>query len=138
MSFVQQKKLTLFDGINYALLILISLGTLFPFLYVFSVSFTDAEAYVPLEFYFFPKEWSWDAYAYVLSTNSFMNSLKSTLFVTIIGTVLNLIVTFTMALRHDEAGAAGIQTSHLERYFYPRIQCGHIAELFADPRVGTD
>lgn len=98
MSFTSNpKKLTAFDGINYALLSVISLACLFPFLYVFSVSFTDPEAYVPLQFYFFPKKWSLSAYEYILSTNSFLYSLRSTVFVTIVGTAFNLAVSFMMA-----------------------------------------
>lgn len=98
MSFVAQKKrLTLFDWVNYTLISLISLACVFPFLYVFSVSFTDPEVYVPLKFYLFPEKWSLEAYTYILSTNSFINAFKSTLFITVVGTVLNIIVSFTMA-----------------------------------------
>ncbi|GAB1157696.1 MULTISPECIES: carbohydrate ABC transporter permease [Paenibacillus] len=98
MSFVVQKKgLTLFDWINYSLVALISLACIFPFLYVFSVSFTDPKVYVPLKFYLFPEKWSLESYRYILSTNSFINAFKSTLFITVVGTILNIIVSFTMA-----------------------------------------
>ncbi|WP_420869761.1 carbohydrate ABC transporter permease [Cohnella ginsengisoli] len=97
MSFVSRKKMTAFDWINYALLAVISLVCVFPFLYVFSVSFTDPEVYVPLRFYLFPEKWSLAAYSYILSTDSFLNALKSTVFITAVGTVLNLIVTFSLA-----------------------------------------
>jgi putative aldouronate transport system permease protein len=79
------------------LLLLVSACTIFPFLYVFSVSFTDPKVYVPLKFYLFPEKWSLATYSYLLSTNSFINALKSTVFITVIGTLLNIIVTFTMA-----------------------------------------
>jgi putative aldouronate transport system permease protein len=97
MSFVQKKKPTLFDWVNYSLLLLISLACLFPFLYIISVSFTDPSAYVPLKFYLIPDKFSIASYKQILSTNGFMNALKSTVFVTIVGTVLNIIVSFTMA-----------------------------------------
>ncbi|TVX97576.1 carbohydrate ABC transporter permease [Paenibacillus cremeus] len=97
MSFVGTKKVTRFDYVNYALLAIISLICLFPFLYVFSVSFTDPKAYIPLKFYLFPEKWSLSAYKYILSTNSFLNALKSTLFITIIGTLMNIVVSFTFA-----------------------------------------
>ncbi|WP_240421111.1 carbohydrate ABC transporter permease [Paenibacillus periandrae] len=97
MSFVATKKLTLFDYINYSLLSVISLACIFPFIYVFSVSFTDPEVYVPLQFYLLPEKWSLSAYKYILSTNSFINALKSTVFVTGIGTVLSVIISFTFA-----------------------------------------
>lgn len=98
MSFVVQKKgLSLFDWVNYSLITLFSVACLFPFLYVFSVSFTDPEVYVPLKFYLFPEQWSLESYKYILSTNSFMNAFKSTVFITVVGTALNIIVSFTMA-----------------------------------------
>ncbi|NHN29541.1 carbohydrate ABC transporter permease [Paenibacillus agricola] len=97
MSFVATKKMTGFDWVNYSLLALISIVCIFPFIYVFSVSFTDPEIYVPLKFYFFPDQWSLAAYKYLLSTNSFLNSLKNTVFITLIGTLLNILVSFTLA-----------------------------------------
>ncbi|MCZ8517098.1 carbohydrate ABC transporter permease [Paenibacillus filicis] len=97
MSLVSTKKLTLFDYVNYSLLLLISLVCVFPFLYVFSVSFTDPKVYIPLKFYLFPDQWSLAAYKYILSTNSFLNALKSTVFVTFIGTALSIFTSFTFA-----------------------------------------
>ncbi|MDU0201912.1 carbohydrate ABC transporter permease [Paenibacillus sp. MAH-36] len=97
MSFVKTKKMTFFDYINYSLLAIISIACVFPFIYVFSVSFTDPEVYVPLQFYLFPEKWSLSAYKYILSTNSFVNALKSTVFVTGIGTVISILISFTFA-----------------------------------------
>ncbi|BFT74345.1 MULTISPECIES: carbohydrate ABC transporter permease [Paenibacillus] len=97
MSFVKTKKMTIFDYVNYSLLAIISIACVFPFIYVFSVSFTDPEVYVPLQFYLFPEKWSLSAYKYILSTNSFVNALKSTVFVTGIGTVLSILLSFTFA-----------------------------------------
>ncbi|SDD89759.1 putative aldouronate transport system permease protein [Paenibacillus sp. UNCCL117] len=97
MSFVQKKRMTLFDWVNYSGITLISAACIFPFLYVFSVSFTDPQVYVPLKFYLFPDKWSLESYRYILSTNSFLNALKSTTFITVVGTILNIIVSFTMA-----------------------------------------
>ncbi|MEN0641878.1 carbohydrate ABC transporter permease [Alkalicoccobacillus gibsonii] len=97
MSFVTSKRMTIGDWLNYVFLVLISAISIFPFIYVFSVSFTDPEVYVPLGFYLFPEKWSLDAYFYILQTNSFINALKSTLYVTVVGTILNVIVSFSMA-----------------------------------------
>ncbi|TVY09164.1 carbohydrate ABC transporter permease [Paenibacillus cremeus] len=97
MSFVATKKLTVFDYINYSLLAVISIACVFPFIYVFSVSFTDPAVYVPLEFYLVPEKWSLAAYKYILSTNSFINALNSTVYVTGIGTALSIVLSFTFA-----------------------------------------
>jgi putative aldouronate transport system permease protein len=97
MSFVYRKKMTIGDWINYTLLVLFSGLCLFPFLYVASVSFTDPDAYKPFGFYLIPEKWSLAAYKYVLSTNSFLNALRNTVFITAVGTVLNIIVSFTIS-----------------------------------------
>ncbi|SFL68197.1 putative aldouronate transport system permease protein [Paenibacillus sp. 1_12] len=107
MSFVASKKLTPFDWVNYTLLGIISVVCVFPFLYVFSVSFTDPKVYVPLQFYVFPEKWSLIAYKYILSTNSFLNSFKSTTFITVVGTVLNVIVSFSLAYALTKKGMPG-------------------------------
>ncbi|NHN31477.1 carbohydrate ABC transporter permease [Paenibacillus agricola] len=97
MSFVHQKHLTPVDWVNYTLLAFISLVCLFPFLYVVSVSLTDPEVYVPLKFYLVPEQWSFASYKFVLGNDNFINALKSTVWVTIVGTAFNLVFTFTMA-----------------------------------------
>ena len=97
MSFVSTKRMTLFDYVNYTLLGLFSLLCVLPFIYVFSVSFTDPQVYVPFKFYFFPEKWSLAAYEYVLSTNAYINALKSTVFITVVGTAIGIAVSFTFA-----------------------------------------
>jgi putative aldouronate transport system permease protein len=85
------------DIINYAALTLISLTMLFPFLYVISVSLTDPNTYVQGEFILLPKDFSLDSYKFVLGTGQLWNSVKATLFITVVGTILNLFVTTTFA-----------------------------------------
>ncbi len=107
MSFLQTHRMTAGDWLNYSLLALVSLVCLFPLLYVFSVSFTDPEAYRAFEFSLWPRKWSLKAYSYILSTSAFANSLSSTAFVTIVGTALNLFVTYTFAYGLTRRGLPG-------------------------------
>jgi putative aldouronate transport system permease protein len=97
VSFVHRKKLTVFDTINYTLLAMISAICLFPFVYVLSVSLTDKSVYIPYALQLFPEKWSLGAYSYILSSNSFVDALQSTVFITIAGSIMNIIFTFTMA-----------------------------------------
>ena len=91
------KKFTVGDFFIYGVLGVISVVSILPFLYILSVSFTDPDTYVPLQFYIIPKAFSLKSYRYVLSTPSFFNAFKSTVFITVVGTAVNLIVTFAMA-----------------------------------------
>jgi len=97
MSSVTKKRLTFGDYIIYSTIALISMICLVPFLYVVSVSLTDPEVYVPFQFNLIPEKFSLSSYAYLLSTNSFLMALKNTVYITVVGTILNLVVTFTMA-----------------------------------------
>jgi putative aldouronate transport system permease protein len=97
MSFSLNKRLTPLDCVNYILLAIISLICILPLLYVVSVSFTDPQVHIPLRFQLVPKKFSLAAYRYILSTNSFVNAFKSTAFITLSGTLCNLICTFTYA-----------------------------------------
>ncbi|WP_311764922.1 carbohydrate ABC transporter permease [Paenibacillus agricola] len=94
---MQHKKITVFDIVNYTLLAIISVSCLFPFVYVLSLSLTDRAVYIPYEFHLIPEKLSLAAYSYILSSDSFLNALNSTLFITIVGSILNLVFTFTMA-----------------------------------------
>ncbi|TDF95206.1 carbohydrate ABC transporter permease [Paenibacillus piri] len=91
------KKMTAFDYINSFLLLSFSLLCLFPFLYVISVSLTDPEVYRPFAFTLIPEKFSLRGYSYILGSINFKNALYSTVYITVIGTLLNLLFTFTMA-----------------------------------------
>lgn len=91
------KKVTTMDIIVYTTVTIISLACILPFMYVVSISLTHPSVYVPFKFYIIPEKFSLSTYSYILAKPDFLYALKSTLFITIIGTILNVIVTFTFA-----------------------------------------
>jgi putative aldouronate transport system permease protein len=97
MSFVHRKKLTWADYFIMGALMVYSLACLIPFLYMITVSFTDPSVYVPLKLYIIPEKWSLDAYRYILANDRFLEAFNNTAFITVVGSVLSLAVTFTMA-----------------------------------------
>ncbi len=98
------RKNTWGDYVIIGILAVIMFLCLFPFLYVISVSFTDPGSYVPMKFTLVPEKFSLAAYQYILSSHNFIRAAKNTIFVTVLGTVLNAYVTFTFAygLIHKE------------------------------------
>ncbi|WJH36939.1 carbohydrate ABC transporter permease [Paenibacillus sp. CC-CFT747] len=68
-----------------------------PFLYIFSVSFTSMDEYLRRSFLLWPERWVTGAYRYILANNRFVRSVGVTGFITVIGTLLNLAFTTTMA-----------------------------------------
>ena len=97
MSFSVNKKITLIDIINGFALFLAALVCIAPFIYVLSVSFTSPSVYVPYKFYLIPDKFSLDSYKYLMNADSFVSALKNSVFITIVGTLLALMLTFSFA-----------------------------------------
>ncbi len=91
------KRFSVGDILVYSVVFLAAFLSIFPFLYVLSVSFTDPEVYIPLQFTVIPKRFSLEAYAFIMKTHSFTTAMFNSVFVTLVGTVFNLILTFTGA-----------------------------------------
>ncbi|MGF7400583.1 carbohydrate ABC transporter permease [Thermoanaerobacterium thermosaccharolyticum] len=86
-----------FDFVNYLILGLFAITTLLPFIYVLAASFsTDAEI-AARPFYIIPHKFTLDAYEYVFSSSTVIHSLFNSAYITIIGTLINLFFTFTLA-----------------------------------------
>lgn len=98
-------KFTAGDFVIHVIIFLFAFVCIFPFLYVLSVSFTDPEVYVPLQFTIFPKQFSLESYAFIMKTHSFTTAMRNSIYVTVVGTVLNLLLTFT--------GAYGLSKSRM-------------------------
>lgn len=90
-------RFTWIDALIYAVVLIVALVCFLPFIYVFSVSFTDPSVYIPYQFSVIPKKFSLAAYRQILSTNDFLNALKNTLLSTVGGTSLGIATTFTFA-----------------------------------------
>jgi putative aldouronate transport system permease protein len=87
----------LFDGINGTLLLLFGVITVVPFIHVIASSFASQAAYLKSTFMLFPTEFSLKAYQYIFSTDVLPRSLMITVFITVAGTLINLIFTSVMA-----------------------------------------
>lgn len=86
-----------FNGFNYLLLTAIAVVMMFPFLYVFTISFSTYKEFLQSEFMLFPKTWVTTAYEYILNSKPFIRSLGVTIEITVLGTLVNLLFTTTLA-----------------------------------------
>src|SRR5690554_3672228 len=80
----------LMDILIYLLLGLVSALAILPFIYVLINSFSATEAVIPTK-------WTLDAYRYILSTDKFIRSMGVSIYITLLGSILSLIVTSLMA-----------------------------------------
>ncbi|MNJ27475.1 L-arabinose transport system permease protein AraQ [compost metagenome] len=87
----------IFDVFNYVFLALFGLLAILPFIFVISGSFaTDAEI-TKRAVFLIPRTFSLDAYKFIFSTDTIMRSIGVSIYVTVIGTIVNLFFTVTMA-----------------------------------------
>lgn len=87
----------LIDIINYILLACIAIVTVLPFIYIVIVSFTDPVELDRGGIIVFPHKWSLAAYNYIFSTNTLFKGLGVSVYITVVGTLINLFLTSMMA-----------------------------------------
>ncbi|MBE1445379.1 carbohydrate ABC transporter permease [Paenibacillus sp. OAS669] len=103
----------LFNVFNIALLGLVGIITFFPLYYVFVVSFTDPTEYLKESFVLFPKTWSLESYKFLMATGAFPKSIGVSVYVTLVGTALSLVVTASLAYALSRKRLRGRQVALL-------------------------
>ncbi|TDQ42858.1 carbohydrate ABC transporter permease [Aureibacillus halotolerans] len=86
-----------FDVFNYIFLGLFSIVTILPFVYIFGGSFATEAELTARPFFLIPREFSLSAYQYIFSSDTIFRSIGVSMFVTVAGTIVNLLFTVTMA-----------------------------------------
>jgi putative aldouronate transport system permease protein len=89
----------MFQTLIHAVLLLLSLAALLPFILLFTSSLTAETSLLVDGYSFFPKKWSLEAYTYVFRTNgtNVFRSYGITLFITAFGTALSLLISPMLA-----------------------------------------
>ena len=87
----------LFDVANYLFLGLVSLSMLLPFVYIIAGSFADSEQLLSQSMSFFPSKYSLAGYRYIFTTSTISWSVIVTIYITLLGTLINLVLTTLMA-----------------------------------------
>ncbi|MNO48285.1 L-arabinose transport system permease protein AraQ [compost metagenome] len=86
-----------FTIVNSAILILIALACLLPFVNIIASSFATTTEVMEKRFILFPTTFSLDAYRYILSTPTIFKGLGVSVGVTLAGTVVSMLFTALMA-----------------------------------------
>ncbi|MFD2116614.1 carbohydrate ABC transporter permease [Paenibacillus yanchengensis] len=93
----RSKSSRIFDYVNYSLLFIISMCALLPFLYILAVSFATNKEVLETKLLLFPTTFSLEAYRYLFSSATIIRSIFVTIYITLIGTSVNLLLTVLMA-----------------------------------------
>jgi putative aldouronate transport system permease protein len=86
-----------FDIANVLLLTGLAVVTVLPLLYVLAGSFASESEISSRPFFLWPEKFVTDTYRYIFSTDTFVRALLTTICVTAVGTVVQLLLTLTMA-----------------------------------------
>ena len=91
----------------YALIIVMTLAVLYPLVYVVSASFSSGRAVSSGKVVFFPVEPSIYGYQRVLEYTSIWIGYRNTIFYTVVGTIINIVVTLMCAYALSRKGLRG-------------------------------
>ena len=94
---MKKRKISLFDVVLYLVFGLIALITIYPFYNVLIVSLANTLASATYSPYLYPHVFDLTGYKTIMSHTYFYRSLGTTLFVTIVGTTLNMVFSITAA-----------------------------------------
>ena len=86
----------IFDTVNLIFLILLGLTTFYPFWDCLVVSFSSLKSYLATNIHLWPDEWSFEGYAYMLKSFDLWRSYANSIFIAVVGTLINMLIT-TMA-----------------------------------------
>ncbi|GAA0137828.1 carbohydrate ABC transporter permease [Paenibacillus sp. YSY-4.3] len=103
----------IFDIINFIIMAMIMIVTLYPFLNVLAISLNDSTDTVRGGIYIWPREFTWENYKTIFSYTGLIVGFKNTIYRTIIGTVLGLISSSMLAYtlsRQDFASRKFVST----------------------------
>jgi putative aldouronate transport system permease protein len=96
-----------FDVFNVVLLVAIGVVALVPFVYVLAGSFATEAELATRSFFLWPETFSLDAYEAIFTSPAFVRALVTTIAVTAVGTVVQLMLTATMAYPLSKANLPG-------------------------------
>ncbi|MGG1634950.1 carbohydrate ABC transporter permease [Paenibacillus sp. NRS-1760] len=91
-SMTKKNKMQTFDIINITFLAVISIFMIYPFYNVIIISFAKYDDLVQAGMYLIPKSFDLDAYKTVLSDSSFYKGFIVSVFITIVGTSISMIL----------------------------------------------
>ena len=96
-----------FDVFNVALLVGVGVVALIPFLYVLAGSFATESELSTRSFFLWPDTFSLKAYESILTSPAFLRAIVTTVLVTAVGTVIQLLLTAAMAYPLSKANLPG-------------------------------
>ena len=87
------RRISVFTVLNYAFFTLVALLCLLPYLHIIAKSFSSNMAVVSGKVAFWPVDFGLEVYKYVFQDSLFWSAFGNSVFVTVVGTLLSMVVT---------------------------------------------
>ena len=87
----------LFDVINICILVFLGITTIYPFWGTLVISVSSLKSYLISRFHLWPIEFSFESYLYMFRYSELWISYRNTIFITIVGTFINMLITMLAA-----------------------------------------
>lgn len=116
----------IFTVVIYVVLGILGLCSLYPFLYVVSSSLSSGYMVSLGEVVLFPKEFTTDAYEYVLADKMFWTSYANTIFYTVVGTAYSMVLSSMGAYALSRKNLKGRKIFNLLLVFTMWFQAGMV------------
>ncbi|MDF2926449.1 MAG: transporter permease [Paenibacillaceae bacterium] len=129
-------RMTWFDTILALIISIICLSVILPFLYIIAVSFSPPTDSMAGNFFIWPKNWTLAAYEYLMQTKTFLSSIKNSVYITALGTCVNLIVSLTLAYSLSKKHIPGRRALLLFIFFTMLFHGGMIPSYLVVKNLG--
>ena len=93
----KKKKVSVFTVLNYLLFIVIGIIMVYPFWYVVMYSFSDPTKSSLSSLYLIPQGFTLESYKYAFSKKILFTGFFNSVFLTVVGTCVNMLLTITLA-----------------------------------------
>ncbi|NOU91652.1 ABC transporter permease subunit [Paenibacillus sp. LMG 31456] len=133
---MKRQKSTGFEIINYSLLGLLALMMIFPFWNVLVMSFSASHLVYEGQLLFWPKQWSTAAYSVVFQNRQFIQTLQNTVFITVVGTAISMVLTTTLAYPLSKRSVKGASVMLFIAFFTMLFNGGIIPSYLLVKQLG--
>ena len=96
-KYYRNKENVIFDTIVTLLVLLVLAICLIPFIYILSASFSGSKALINGEVFLWPKDFNFNAYIKIFQYPNFLRAYGNTIFYTVCGTGIAMVMTCLMA-----------------------------------------
>lgn len=93
----RRRKYGVFDCINITILLLLAVTTFYPFWDCLVVSASSLKSYLSTNVHLWPSEWSFAGYDYMIRNKDLWISYANSIFITVVGTAINMLITIMAA-----------------------------------------